>query len=109
MRSMATPREVCGAGTDSAFDVGSIANSLIGPTFHDPPAHSNHPTEPFLKGMHTLARGCPALRWLPRVRAPKTRFIPEGNAYGGPDFDMARKNTPPRWDRSPKESQFRSF
>jgi hypothetical protein len=57
--------------------------------------HSKQPAETFLKGMHTLARGCPALRWLPRVRAPKTRFIPEGNAYGGPDFDMARKNTPP--------------
>ena len=35
-----------------------------------PPAHSNHSAEPFLKGMHTLARGCQAKCWLPRVRAP---------------------------------------
>jgi hypothetical protein len=60
------------AGTQIASDVGSIANSPNGPTFHAPPAHSNHPAETFLKGMHTLARGCQAQRWLPRVRAPQT-------------------------------------
>jgi hypothetical protein len=58
MRSKATPPEVCGFGTQIASDGGSIANSRNDPTFNDPPAHSNHPTEPFLKGMHTLAQVC---------------------------------------------------
>jgi hypothetical protein len=82
MKSLATHPEVCDAGTEIVSDGGSTTNSPNGPTIHDPLAHSNHPAEPFLKGMHTLARGCPAELWLPRVRAPQDRFIPEGNAYG---------------------------
>ncbi len=75
---------------------GSTTNSPNGCTIHANPAPSNHPTEPFLKGMHNLARGCQAERWLPRVRAPQERFIPEGNAYGGHGFDSAREKDPPR-------------
>jgi hypothetical protein len=52
MRSMATPLEVCGSGTQIASDVGSTTNSLNGRTIHDPPAQWNLPAEPFLKGMH---------------------------------------------------------
>jgi len=48
MRYKTTPSEVCGFVTQIASDVGSIANSRNDPTFHDPPAHSNHPAEPFL-------------------------------------------------------------
>jgi len=48
MRSMATPLEVCDAGTEIAFDGGSMTNSPNGPTIYDPPVHSNHPAEPFL-------------------------------------------------------------
>jgi hypothetical protein len=48
MRDKATPHEVCGVGTQIASNVGSIANSRNDPTFRDPPAHSNHPAEPFL-------------------------------------------------------------
>ena len=48
MRDKATPHEVCGVVTQIAFDGGSIANSRNDPTFHAPPAHSNHPAEPFL-------------------------------------------------------------
>ena len=48
MRDKATPPEVCGSVTQIASDVGSIANSPNDPTFHAPPAHSNHPAEPFL-------------------------------------------------------------
>jgi hypothetical protein len=48
MRDKTTPPEVCGFVTQIASDVGSIANSRNDPTFHDPPAHSNYPAEPFL-------------------------------------------------------------
>jgi hypothetical protein len=96
MKSLATHPEVCDAGTAIASDGGSMTNSPNGPTIHDPPAHSNRPAEPFLKGVHTLARGCQAKRWLPRVRAPQDRFIPEGNVYGGPGFDSVRENDPLR-------------
>jgi hypothetical protein len=68
MKSQTTHPEVCDTDTEIASYRGSIANSPNVPTFHDPPAHSNHPAESFLKGMHNLARGCPAQRRLPRVR-----------------------------------------
>jgi hypothetical protein len=71
-KTNATHPEVCDVGTEIASDVGSMTNSPTAPMIHDPPAPSNHPAEPFLKGMHTLARGCQAERWLPRVRAPQT-------------------------------------
>jgi hypothetical protein len=71
MRYKATPHEVCGFVTQIASDVGSIANSRNDPTFHDPRTNSNHPAEPFLQGMHNLARGCPSKRRLPRVRSPR--------------------------------------
>ena len=45
---------------------GSMTNLPNAPTIHDLPAHSNLSAEPFLKGMHTLARGCHGT-WLPRV------------------------------------------
>jgi hypothetical protein len=82
MKSLATHPGVCDAGTEIASDVGSIANSPIGLTFHDPPAHSNRPAETFLKGMHTLARGCQAERGLPRVRAPKSASFLKGMHLG---------------------------
>jgi hypothetical protein len=82
MKSLATHPEVCDAGTEIASDGGSTTNSPNGPTIHDPLAHSNHPAEPFLKGMHTLARGCPAELWLPRVRAPKIASFLKGMHMG---------------------------
>ena len=72
MQTKATHPEVCDAGRGIASDVGSMTNSPNGPTIYDPPVHSNQTAQPFLKGMHTLARGCQAERWLPRVGAPPT-------------------------------------
>ena len=60
-KSKATHPEVCDAGTEIASDLGSMTNSPKGPTFLHPPAHSNHPVETFLKGMHPLLpSGAPA-------------------------------------------------
>ena len=42
----------------------------------DIPERTNPPAESFLTGMHTLARGWQAKRWLPRVCAPNgTSFL----------------------------------
>jgi hypothetical protein len=82
MRSKATDPEVWDAGTEIASGVVSMTNCPNGPTIYTPLAHSNHPSEPFVKGMHTLARGCQTERWLPRVRSQYQRFIPDGNAQG---------------------------
>jgi hypothetical protein len=107
MRYKVTHPEPCDAGTQIASDGGSIANSPNGPTFDNPPAHSNHPAEPFLKGMHTLARGCPsAAPGYPGSAPPQERFIPEGNAYGGPGFDSARENDFLRGRTMPRVPRF---
>jgi hypothetical protein len=57
---------------------GSTTNSPNGCTIHADPAHPNHPAEPFLKGLHTLAQrsaGYPGYD-------SQERFIPQGNASG---------------------------
>ena len=70
LKFLATQPEVSDVGTEIASDVGSTTTSPNDPRNQAPLTHSNHPAEPFLKGMHTLARGYQAERRLPRVRAP---------------------------------------
>ena len=92
MKSLATHPEVCDAGTAIASDGGSMTNSPNGPTIHAPPAHSNRPADPFLKGMYPgdLA-STRFVKTIPCVAAPcRTVHAPSRTKSAAPRKHPAR-------------------